>query len=185
MDRVQMDSFIDRLLAAAKEAGLETAEVYYSEAEAFSVGLMKGEVDSYEVSTSGGLGLRGTVDGRMGYAATEAYDEDAIAQLIEGVKESAALNEAQEQDTIFAGDAVYPEIGKPESDLADWSAEKTGRLGLHLARGAHLAQQLRPEPAPRGRGVRRLRFPDCAGGRGHLHGLQDRGGLQARRREAG
>ncbi len=136
MDRVQMDSFIDRLLAAAKEAGLETAEVYYSEAEAFSVGLMKGEVDSYEVSTSGGLGLRGTVDGRMGYAATEAYDEDAIAQLIEGVKESAALNEAQEQDTIFAGDAVYPEIGKPESDLADWSAEKKIALAHEIEQAA-------------------------------------------------
>ncbi len=138
----QMDAFIDRLFAAAKEAGLETAEVYYSESEAFSVGLMNREVDSYEVSTSGGLSLRGTVNGRMGYAATEAFDDEAIAQLIGGVKESAALNEAEEQDEIFAGDAVYPEVQRTESDLDSWSAEQKIALA-HAVEEATLARDAR------------------------------------------
>ena len=91
---MNMDRFIDTLLAAAVAAGIETAEVYYQTGSSFRASAMEGEINDYQVSSSCGLSLRGTVNGRMGYAATQAFDEDAVAQLIEGVKESAALAEA-------------------------------------------------------------------------------------------
>ena len=63
-----MDKFMDKLLAAAKAAGIDTAEVFYQSGDSFSAEAKEGEITSYEVSTSGGLSLRGTVNGRMAHA---------------------------------------------------------------------------------------------------------------------
>ena len=132
-----MEKFMDKLLAAAKAAGIETAEVYYQSGESFQTRARDGEIDSYAVSATEGLSLRGTVGGRMGYASTEAFDDEAIAQLIEGVKESAALIEADEQDEIFAGEKDYPTLDKVESDIDGVSADEKLRLCLELEKLAH------------------------------------------------
>lgn len=128
---MDMNVFMDRLLAAAKAEGLETAEIYYQSGESFEVQAMDGEMSAYEVSSSAGLSLRGTVNGRMGYASTQAFDEEAVGQLIEGVKESAALVETAEQDEIFAGEKEYPTLAPVTSDIDSVSAEK--KLELCLA----------------------------------------------------
>lgn len=134
-----MNAFIDKLLAAAKAAGIDTAEVYYAENESFRASAMDGEINQYQVSKSTGLGLRGTANGRMGYASTQAFDDDAIAQLIEGVKDSAALTETDEQDEIFAGETSYPELPETESDLADISAEDKLAVCLNMEKAAKAA----------------------------------------------
>ena len=107
---MEMKEFMDTLLEEAKNSGIRTAEIYYSDEDSFSAKAQGGAIDSYEVSATCSLSLRGSVNGRMGYASTEAFDAEAIAYLVEAVKESAALNEAEEQDEIFAGDESYPEI---------------------------------------------------------------------------
>lgn len=133
---MEMNLFIDRVLEAAKAAGIETAEVYCESGESFRASAMDGEINQYQVSASAGLSLRGTVAGKMGYSATQAFDEAAIAQLIEGVKESAALVEADEQDEIFAGDESYPELPKSGSDLKDVSADDKLALCLAMEKAA-------------------------------------------------
>ena len=134
-----MDKFIDKLLAAAKAAGIDTAEVFYQGGSSFSAEAKEGEITAYEVSTSGGLSLRGTVNGKMGYAATQAFDDAAIEQLIEGVKESAALVETDEQDEIFAGEAAYPDLKEPETDMDEVSAEDKLALCLAIEQAAKAA----------------------------------------------
>lgn len=126
------DLFMDKLLQRAKERGLETAEVFSMDSERFNVLTMNGEVCQYQVSASGGLSLRGTVKGKMGYASTQATDDAAIEQLIEGVLESAALTESHEQDEIFAGEASYPDYKAPESDLDQISAEDKVAAALKM-----------------------------------------------------
>lgn len=133
---MEMDGFMNRLLDAAKAAGIETAEIFYQMQDSFNAGAMNGEIQSYNVSTAGGLSLRGTVDGRMGYASTEAFDDAAIEQLIEGVKESAALVEAPEQDEIFAGEAVYPTYDDGESDVLSVPAEEKLKACLEMEKAA-------------------------------------------------
>ena len=86
---MNMNAFIDALLARATESGLEAAEVYCQETDRFRAMAMNGSVDDYQVSASCGLSLRGSVGGKMGYASTQAFDEAAIEQLINGVKENA------------------------------------------------------------------------------------------------
>ena len=140
---MEMKAFMDALLDAAKNGGIETAEIYYSDEDSFSAKAHDGAVDSYEVSATCSLSLRGSVNGRMGYASTEAFDAEAVAYLVEAVKESAVLNEAEEQDEIFAGDENYPVIEEESDDLDEVTAAE--KLAIAL-RAEEAAKTNRPPP---------------------------------------
>ncbi len=131
-----MDEFISALLKAAGEAGIAPAEVYCAESSAFSAEAMEGSIDSYEVSETCALSLRGMVNGRTGYASTEAFDDEAIRLLIRGVQESAALVDSDEQDEIFEGDPEYPGLTVPENDLDSVSAEEKLDFALKMEKAA-------------------------------------------------
>lgn len=128
MDKQQ---FMDRLQAEAKAQGIDPAEVYFSAGSSFSAGAMNGNIDSYKVSTRQGLGLRGMYQGKMGYASTQAFDEEAIKQLIEGVKEGALLREDEGAEEIYEGDAEYPTVVSYDETLAQVPA--TAKLDAVLA----------------------------------------------------
>jgi len=157
---IRMDEFIERLLKAAAEAGISPAEVYCAEDSSFSAEAMEGNIDRYEVAETCALSLRGMVDGKTGYASTEAFDDDAIRMLIRGVKESAALVETEEQDEIFAGDPEYPAVETPESDLDSVTAEEKLQFALQMEKSARAADPriAKSEGAyvSTGRGVLRL-----------------------------
>ena len=134
-----LDAFIEKLLKAAAEAGIDPAEVYCTEHSAFSAQAMEGNIDSYEVSETCALGLRGVVGGKTGYASTEAFDDDAVRMLIRGVQESAALVETDEQDEIYAGDPEYPETEMPENDLDKVTPEEKLDFALEMEKSARAA----------------------------------------------
>ncbi len=107
---MQKDLFIKKLLDAAVAAGIAQAEVYYQSAEALKAMTRNGEIEDYAVNTTGGLSLRGLVNGKMAMAFTEALDEDAIPMLIENVVQSAALIEDEDEQFIFAGSPKYETV---------------------------------------------------------------------------
>ena len=107
---MEMMQFIEKLFARAKEAGFEACEAYVSSSGSFSAGVFKGDLISYESADRLGLGFRGEIGGRMGYASTQALDEDAVDQLVEGAKENAALITAEEKETLYAGDTGYAQL---------------------------------------------------------------------------
>lgn len=67
---MEMQQFIEKLLAAAKEQGIDPAEAYVNAGTNFSADVMQGSIDTYSVSDKLGLGLRGIYQGKMGYAST-------------------------------------------------------------------------------------------------------------------
>ena len=133
---IRMDEFIERLLKAASEAGIDPAEVYCADGSDFSAEAMEGNIDSYQVSETCALSLRGMVNGKTGYASTEAFDDDAIRMLVRGVQESAALVETEEQDEIYAGDPEYPTLETPENDLDSVTAEEKLQFALEMEKSA-------------------------------------------------
>ncbi len=104
------EQFIRDLLAAAQKAGIGEAEAYYNQSESFQALVNKGELEQYEVNTSGGLSLRGLVGGKMGTAYTEAFDASAIDMLVQGVLQSAALITDEDEQFIFAGSPAYETV---------------------------------------------------------------------------
>ena len=113
-----MQAFLDQLMKAAKEAGIEAAEAYVVEKDSFSVLTSSGELGDYQSNMTRGLGFRGLYKGRMGYAATEAFDDESVAQLIKGVLESAELCEDTDTEFLHKGEDQVPELNlySPELD---------------------------------------------------------------------
>lgn len=116
-----MTDFIHALLDAAKKAGIEAAEIYLASGDSFRAMCQQGQINNYTVNTTKGLSLRGLYQGKMGYAATEAFDDEAIAQLVSGVIESAQLTEDEDVQEIYHGDEKYPEVNtyNPALDQVD------------------------------------------------------------------
>ena len=110
--------YIKKLLSQAKAAGVEAAEAYLSESESFSAMRNNGALEDYQSNHTRGLGFRGLVNGRMGYASTEALDDESIGQLIRGVIESATLCESKDEQPLYQGGGQLPEVAlyNPELD---------------------------------------------------------------------
>ncbi len=112
------EQFTERLFAEAAKAGIAPCEVYYSERDSVKVSTLKQALETFAVASTAGLSFRGMVGGRMGYASTEALDEDAVAMLVKAVRESASLVEDEDVQEIFAGSEAYAEVQtySPELD---------------------------------------------------------------------
>ncbi|MDI2589339.1 TldD/PmbA family protein [Psychrobacillus sp. NEAU-3TGS] len=105
---MQITEFQEELLSKAIDAGFQEAEVYYERSESFQCMIFEGEIDSYETSEEGGLGLRGLYNGKMGYAYTEKIDEDSIPFLIKSAKANADVLDEDDGSDIFGGSKDYP-----------------------------------------------------------------------------
>ena len=116
---MERSEFYQLLFKRAKEAGFSACEAYYAAGESFSVTVFGGEITDYSASESCGLGFRGLVDGRMGYASTQALDEDSIALLVEGARENARLIECGDEQFLFAGAEKYAEVCNDNPDIDD------------------------------------------------------------------
>lgn len=131
-EMMRLEVFRAQVLKAAKEAGLEQAEIYTARADTLRVLATGGQVADYAVADKIGVSLRGIYEGRMGYCSTQALDEEAIAQLIDGVKESAALCEGEQDESIYPGDEEYVKVECFEPALEEIPAEKKVALAREL-----------------------------------------------------
>ena len=118
-----MNDFLKKLMAAAKEAGIEACEAYIVERDSFRAMVTKGEVTEFNTNATHGLGFRGLKDGRMGYASTEAFDDEAVAQLVRGVVESAELSEDTDPVFLYDGKDAAPELDLTNEELANLDVE--------------------------------------------------------------
>lgn len=124
-----MQAFLDQLLQAAGQAGIEACEAYMVERDSFGASAMNGEVTEHKSNMTRGLGFRGLYKGRMGYASTEAFDEEAIGQLVKGVLESAELSEDTDKEFLYEGKDSVPEMNLCNRNISDATAdEKTERM---------------------------------------------------------
>lgn len=131
---MEMKAFVDRVLEAAKAAGIDPAEVSVSTEESFRTRVRKGAMEDYQVSDRANLVLRGRVNGRIGTASTRAFDEESVDMLVQGVIESAGLIESDEQDEILPPDAHYGEAVNCRPELENVSAEEKIALAMEIDR---------------------------------------------------
>ena len=131
-----IEQFIQALLDEAKKAGIEAAEIYLASGDSCRAMCVEGEISNYTVNATRGLSLRGLYRGKMGYAATEALDEDAVGQLVRAVKESAELTEDEDVQEIYQGDDAYPQVETYQPALDQVPEEKKLNLVLALEKEA-------------------------------------------------
>lgn len=107
---MERNEFYQALFARAKAAGFSACEVYRASGSSFSATVFGGEIIDYSASDDIGLGFRGLLNGRMGYAHTQALDEDALEMLVRGAKESALLTECEDAQFLFPGGDAYASV---------------------------------------------------------------------------
>ena len=120
---MELNVFLDQLFAAAKRAGLEAAEAYLAEDESFKATAANQEITQYSSNRTKGLSLRVKTGGKIGYASTEAFDEEAVGWLLQSAIDSAVLCEDDSEQFIYDGKEQNPalsleaEVGEPDQKL--------------------------------------------------------------------
>ena len=138
-------TFYEEALRLAREAGCEAAEIYAARSDSFSVNVLDGTFDRYESSATGGMSLRVKMDGRDGYAYTEAYEEPE--ELVRRAMDNASVLSPEEHpmQTAQAYRAVIPR----EDPIAALSPEE------------RIALALRMESAAKAQDPRVIRLDEC------------------------
>lgn len=113
----------DRLFAIAKSKNVSELEVYFANNEGFDVALFEGEIDSYKVSESTTLALRGIYEGKMGYAVSENIKSSNYEFLIDRLIDNAKIMGSTFVETIFAGSEKYKRVSYGKDDFNDYSVE--------------------------------------------------------------
>jgi len=97
------------LFEEAKKCGLTEYDVYFSTTTDLSVEALGHELSSFTSGTSGGVGFRCAVGGRLGTASSQALDEDSLRALVARAMANADVVDSNEPPVFFtgAGDAEY------------------------------------------------------------------------------
>ena len=107
---MEINEFIKRLFALAKESGMDAAEAYLLEDERFKAVANDGEILSYTSNATRGLGFRAMKNEKVGCASTEAFDEEAARQLVRGAMDSLTLCEDDSRQFFYQGTEPDPEL---------------------------------------------------------------------------
>lgn len=111
------NAFKEAVLAAAKAAGLTEYELYYQSSASTNVGAFQHEMNKFSSGISGGVCFRCVVNGRMGYASTEALSEAEAASIVERAMENAKVLEADEPVFLCEGGLTYEKPDVTPYDL--------------------------------------------------------------------
>lgn len=130
---MNFDQFKDACFKLALENGCENAEVFCVTTDAFSVNVLNGDLDRYDVAKENGLNLRVIYEGKNGYAYTEVFEDpqELVSRAIDNAKaiENADVNPMQ-------GKCEYPEIVKPENPVLDLTEGERIGLAMRMERDA-------------------------------------------------
>ena len=102
--------FKNLVIGACEESGITEYEIYYQAGSSVSVDTFQHAINEFSSSTSGGVCFRCIVNGKMGYASTEALNEVQAAAIVERAADNAAVLEAEEQVFLSEGGQEYEPV---------------------------------------------------------------------------
>ncbi len=109
---MNFNEFKHAVIAKAAAMGIEEYELYYQSAESTSVGAFQHEINQFTSSTEGGVCFRCIVNGKMGYASTEALNEAAAAAVVERAADNASVLETVDPVFLCEGGKNYQTIDR-------------------------------------------------------------------------
>ena len=109
--------FKNLVIAACEEAGIAEYELYYAAGSSVSVDTFRHEINEFSSSYTGGVCFRCIVDGKMGYASTEALNAEQAKAIVAKAADSATVLEAEEQVFLGEGGQEYEELTIKPYDL--------------------------------------------------------------------
>lgn len=120
--------FKNMVIHRAEELGIADYELYYATSDSTMVKVFQDQIDQFSASREGGVCFRCIVNGKMGYASTEALDEVQAAAIVERAVDNARVLEAEEQVFLGEGGQVYEALSAEKYDLPTTEALITAAL---------------------------------------------------------
>ena len=111
-------SFKNAVIAQAQAMGITEYELYYESGSETSIGVFQHEVNQFSsAAQNGGICFRCIVDGKMGYASTQALSEDEAKSIVRKAADNAHVLESDEQVFLCEGGKEYEKLDVTHYDL--------------------------------------------------------------------
>lgn len=107
---MDFQDFKKAVIAKAEALGIAEYELYYQAEESTSVSAFQHEMNQFTASTEGGVCFRCIVNGKMGYASTEALCQEEAEGVVERARENASVLEAEEPVFLCEGGKTYARL---------------------------------------------------------------------------
>ncbi len=111
---MELKAIKEIIFKAAQEAGLKEYEIYYMNSAGISAEALKDTLSGFSSGEGGGISLRCEVDGKMGYASTELFEQGELRDLVRRAMDNARYIEREDAAPIFKGSEHYAELNLPE-----------------------------------------------------------------------
>ena len=111
--------FKNAVIAKAQAMGIAEYELYYESSESTDIGVFQHEICEFSANTNGGVCFRAIVNGKMGYASTEALCEAEAAAIVERAVDNASVLEAEEPVFLGEGGKTYATLETAPYDLPE------------------------------------------------------------------
>ena len=108
--------FLNKLIIKG-QGKMDDVEAFLVKQKELQIEVYKGEIDKYSIAESGGLSLRGTSNGKMGYSYTEKIEESSMDMLIDDALENSKYIEGSRDEIIFSGSDRYEEMNHYHDSL--------------------------------------------------------------------
>lgn len=126
------------VVARARKAGADEADVYLQTATDFSVEVRKGEIEKLTQAGGKALGLRVFKDKRLGFASTSDFEPDALDKLVETVIALAEFADRREENGLpeNTGPVSRPELKLYDPTIASVPTEQKIGMAKHCEAAA-------------------------------------------------
>ena len=99
--------FKDIVVAQCQEMGIAEYELYYQAGSSTTVDTFQHGINEFTSSETGGVCFRCIVNGKMGYASTEALNAEQAKAVVVRAADSASVLESEEQVFLGEGGQEY------------------------------------------------------------------------------
>ena len=104
---MNFNEFKELVITKCAELGITEYELYYQCAQSTSMDTFQHSVNEFTASQEGGVCFRCIVNGKMGYASTEALNAEQAAAIVVRAADNASVLEAEEQVFLSEGGQEY------------------------------------------------------------------------------
>ena len=133
-------SFKNAVIAACAELGITEYELYYQSGSDTSIGVFAHEINEFSSSEGGGVCFRCIVNGKMGYASTQALNENEAKAIVTRAADNAACLETEEQVFLCEGGKEYKVLEDKSYDLP--TTEEMIRIALEAQEKIYAADPM-------------------------------------------
>ena len=113
----------DLFFKLAKEAGIEEAELYFSENRSLSISLFHGEIDKFSDNNGYTILARGMINGKFGAASCDVWNKQTAQFLVREIAANARVIENEDPMFIFEGSPKYKKVNTFNANLGKISIE--------------------------------------------------------------